>query len=120
MADVLPADRLQRVFLTRSYEEWEALLVKSGIPVGAINDIAEVIKHPQVKARGALVDTDHPVAGKVAVVGVPVRLSMTPGSVRTPSPTLGQHTDELLRDVLGLDAAAIAALRKAGALGAAA
>ena len=111
---------LQRVFLTRSYEEWEALLVKNGIPVGAINDIAEVIKHPQVKARGALVETDHPVAGKVAVVGVPVRLSMTPGSVRTPSPTLGQHTDELLRDVLGLDAAAIAALRNAGALGAAA
>lgn len=111
---------LQRVFLTRSYEEWETLLVDNGIPVGAINDLAAVIKHPQVRARGTMVDTEHPVAGKVSVVGVPVRLSATPGSVRTPSPTLGQHTDEVLRDVLGLDDAAVGALRGAGALGAAA
>ena len=112
-------ETLQQVFLTRSYEEWEPLLVKNGIPVGAINNLAEVVRHPQVKARGSLVEMDHPSVGKVSVVGVPARLSATPGSVRTPSPTLGQHTDVVLREVLALSDAQIAALRAAGALGAA-
>src|SRR6266446_6588567 len=76
---------LQDTFLTRSYEEWERLLLQSGIPVGAINRIPEVVDHPQVKARGTLVEMDHPRAGKVRMVGVPVRLSETPGSVRSPS-----------------------------------
>jgi len=109
--------RLQQIFLTRSYEEWEALLTANGIPVGAINNLAQVVEHPQVKARGSIVEIDHPRAGKVRVVGVPVRLSATPGSVRTPSPALGEHTDEVLRELLGLGVAEIAALRAAGALG---
>jgi len=111
--------RLQQVFLTRTYEEWEALLTKNGIPVGAINTLAQVVEHPQVKARGAIVEIDHPRAGKVRMVGVPVRLSATPGSVRAPAPALGEHTDEVLRDLLGLSAPEIDALRAAGALGAA-
>ena len=68
-------------------------------------------------ARGALVEMDHPRAGKVRMVGAPVRLSETPGSVRTPAPMLGEHTDEVLRDLLGLAADEIAGLRAAGALG---
>ena len=108
--------KLQEVFLTRSYEEWEALLVKNGIPVGTVNTLAEVVKHPQVLARSALVEMDHPSVGKVPVVGVPARLSATPGSVRTPSPTLGQHTGEVLRDLLGLGKAEIDALRAAGVI----
>jgi len=108
--------RLQEIFLTRSYEEWEALLLSSGVPVGAINTIAEVVEHPQVKARGALVEMDHPRAGKVRMVGVPIRLSETPGAVRTPSPTLGEHTDEVLTRVLGLSADEIETLRSAGAI----
>ena len=109
--------KLQEVFLTRTYEDWEALLVENGIPVGTVNSIAEVVRHPQVKARGALVEMDHPSVGKVQVVGVPVRLSATPGSVRIPSPRLGQHTDEVLRELLDLSAPEIAALRAAGAIG---
>ena len=109
--------RLQEVFLTRTYEEWEKLLNEGGIPVGAINNLAQVVEHPQVKARGSLVDIDHPKVGKTRVVGVPARLSATPGSVRTPSPSLGQHTEEVLRALLELDDAGIAALRAAGALG---
>jgi formyl-CoA transferase/CoA:oxalate CoA-transferase len=107
---------LQQVFLTRTYEEWEALLIENGIPVGAINNLAEVAEHPQVKARSSFVEIEHPRAGKLRVAGVPVRLSATPGSVRTPSPLLGQHTDEVLRDILGLSADEIAALRSAGAV----
>ena len=109
--------RLQEVFLTRPYEEWAPLLLAEGIPMGAINNIAQVVDHPQVIARGALVETAHPRAGKVRMVGAPVRLSETPGSVRTPAPMLGEHTDLVLRDLLGLDAPAIAALRAAGAIG---
>jgi formyl-CoA transferase/CoA:oxalate CoA-transferase len=109
--------RLQEVFLTRPYEEWEALLLANGIPVGAINSIAEVVEHPQVKARQALVEMDHPRAGRVRMVGAPVRLSETPGSVRTPAPMLGEHTDRVLTDLLGLGPAEIASLRAAGAIG---
>jgi len=109
--------KLQQAFLTRSYEQWEALLTKNGIPVGAINNLAQVVDHPQVKARGSIVEIDHPRAGKIRVVGVPVRLSATPGAVRTPSPGLGEHTGAVLSELLGLGAAEIDALRAAGALG---
>ena len=108
--------RLQEVFLTRTYEEWEPLLLANGIPFGAINGIAEVVDHPQVAARNALVEVDHPRAGKVRIVGAPVRLSDTPGSVRTPSPSLGEHTEEVLRGVLGLGDEAVARLRAAGVI----
>jgi len=108
--------RLHEIFLTRSYEEWETLLLEHGVPIGAINSLAEVVEHPQVRARGALVSMDHPRAGKVRMVGAPVRLSETPGSVRTPAPMLGEHTDQVLRELLGLGDEALAALRAAGAI----
>lgn len=109
--------RLGAVFLTKSYEEWEAILLPAGIPMGAINTIDRVVDHPQVAARGMLVEHEHPVAGKVRMVGVPVRLSETPGAIRTPAPLLGQHTDEVLSDRLGLDDGEIERLRRAGAIG---
>jgi crotonobetainyl-CoA:carnitine CoA-transferase CaiB-like acyl-CoA transferase len=109
--------KLQGVFLTKSYEAWEELLLKHGIPVGAINPIDRVVEHPQVKARGMIVESDHPVAGKVRIVGVPVKLSETPGSVREPAPLLGQHTDEVLGTYLRMSDAEIAALRQAGVIG---
>jgi formyl-CoA transferase/CoA:oxalate CoA-transferase len=109
--------KLQEVFLTRTYEEWETILLARGVPMGAINGIADVVEHPQVVARGALVEMDHPRAGKVRMVGAPVRLSETPGSVRTPAPMLGEHTDLVLRELLGLSAEEIAALRTAAVIG---
>jgi crotonobetainyl-CoA:carnitine CoA-transferase CaiB-like acyl-CoA transferase len=107
---------LQETFLTRPYEEWEPILLDKGIPFGAINRIPEVVDHPQVKARGALVEMSHPSAGKVRMVGVPIRLSETPGAVRTPSPTQGEHTEEVLRGLLELPADEIATLRAAGVI----
>jgi crotonobetainyl-CoA:carnitine CoA-transferase CaiB-like acyl-CoA transferase len=109
--------RLQDVFLTKSYEEWEALLSQHGIPVGAINTIDQVVQHPQVTARQMLVESEHQVAGNVRIVGVPVKLSETPGRVRQPAPLLGQHTDQVLREYLGLSDQEIAGLRQAGAIG---
>ena len=109
--------KLQEVFLTRSYDEWETILAGNGIPVGKVNTLAEAVAHPQVAARGSLVAIDHPSVGKTKVVGVPARLSATPGSVRSPSPRLGEHTEQVLRDLLGLAAPEIAALRAAKAFG---
>ncbi|MBI3329000.1 MAG: CoA transferase [Nitrospinae bacterium] len=109
--------KLQEIFLTKTYEEWEQLLLKRGIPVGAINTIDQVVNHPQVKAREMIVEREHPVAGKIKIVGVPVKLSETPGSVREPAPLLGQHTDQVLQEYLDIDAAAIAALHQAGVIG---
>ena len=109
--------RLQEAFLTKSYEEWEAVLVPAGVPMGAINTIDRVVEHSQVIARGALVECEHPTAGKVRMVGPVVRMSETPGAVRKPAPLLGEHTAEVLRERLGLDDAEIDRLRDAGAIG---
>ena len=108
---------LQEALLTKTYEEWEAILLAAGIPVGAINTIDQVVDHPQVHARGALVACRHPTAGTVRVVGPPVRLSETPGAVRTPAPLLGEHTDDVLHDRLGLDDDEIERLRREGVIG---
>lgn len=64
-----------------------------------------------------IVESEHPVAGRVQLVGVPVKLSQTPGSVREPEPLLGQHTDEVLRTYLGMGEPEIAALHQAGVIG---
>ena len=112
-------EALQAAFLTRTFEEWEAILIPAGIPMGAINTIDRVLAHPQVAARGAIVECDHPVAGRVRSVGPPVRLSETPGRVRTPAPLLGEHTEEVLSERLGLSTADIARLRDAGVIRAA-
>ncbi len=84
---------LQEAFLTKSYEEWEAILMPAGVPMGAINTLDVVVSHPQVAARDAMVESTHPVAGAVRMTAPPVRMSETPGSVRTPAPLLGEHTD---------------------------
>lgn len=105
---------LQDIFLTRSFEEWESLLLEAGIPIGAINNLGQLVEHPQVKARDSLVDTVHPKAGPVRMVGVPVRLSATPGAVRSPSPSLGEHTAAILRTVLEMDEAEIEQLIREG------
>jgi CoA:oxalate CoA-transferase len=109
---------LQEAFLTKTYEEWEAILQPAGVPTGAINTIDQVVDHPQVTARGVLVDCEHPVAGRIKMVGPPVRMTDTPGSVRAPAPLLGEHTDEVLRERLALTDDEIARLRAVGAIGA--
>ena len=110
-------ETLQQVFLTKTYEQWEPLFLEKGVPFGATNNLAEVVEHPQVKARGVMVKMNHPRAGKVQMVGVPMRLSKTPGSVRTPSPSIGEHNDEVLKEVLGMSQTRIDALRKDGVFG---
>jgi formyl-CoA transferase/CoA:oxalate CoA-transferase len=109
--------RLQEVLLTKTYEQWESILLGSGIPVGAINDLGQLAEHPQVKARGALVEVEHKRLGKVRIAGPAARLSETPAAVRSASPLMGEHTAEVLAEMLGLSAVQIAELRAAGAFG---
>jgi crotonobetainyl-CoA:carnitine CoA-transferase CaiB-like acyl-CoA transferase len=106
---------LQPLVATRTVAEWIALCDGAGIPCGPILNVAEALAHPQVRARGMVVPLAHPTAGDIRVTGVPVRLSDTPGAVRTAPPRLGEHTRAVLTEVLGLDGAAIDALVEEGA-----
>ena len=88
----------------------------ANIPSGAVNNLAEVFEDPQVRHRDVTVTMDHPVSGKLRMMANPIRMSATPPAYDRPPPQIGQHTEEVLREVLGADAAAIAELRKAGAI----
>ena len=107
---------LQQIFARRSTREWLQLLEAAGVPNGPINDVAQVFDEPQVRARGVRLELDHPVAGKLPTVASPMRFSATPLDYRTPPPLLGEHTDEVLRGLLGKGAPEIARLRAEGAI----
>ena len=107
--------RLDGVFRTKSLAAWQAILREAGVPNGAVRSIAEVFADPQTAAREMLVTVPHATLGEVRVTGVPVKLSETPGSVRSGPPTLGQHTAAVLTE-LGYDSAAIEALAASGAV----
>jgi len=106
---------LEPAIAARSVDDWIALCDGAGIPCGPILDVAQALAHPQVRARGMVVPLQHPSAGDIRVTGVPIRLSDTPGAVRTPPPRLGEHTRAVLAEVLGLDGAAVDALVGEGA-----
>jgi crotonobetainyl-CoA:carnitine CoA-transferase CaiB-like acyl-CoA transferase len=91
--------------------DWVAKLRSAGVPCGSVRDVAEVLEDPQIEARGMIQTLDHAIAGAVRVTGVPIKLSETPGSVRTPPPALGEHTDAILSKDVGLDPAEIDRLR---------
>jgi len=93
---------LQETFLTRSYGEWESILISAGIPVGSINSLEQLVNHPQVRSRGSIVEVQHPRAGSVRMVGLPVRLSATPGEIRTAAPLLGEHNREVVQELAGV------------------
>ncbi|HKW39034.1 MAG TPA: CaiB/BaiF CoA-transferase family protein, partial [Burkholderiales bacterium] len=107
---------LDTIFARRTKQEWVELLEAAGVPNGPINDIAQVFEEPQVKARGVKIELDHPVAGKLPLVASPMRFSATPLEHRLAPPVLGQHTEEVLREVLRLDGGAIARLRADGVI----
>jgi len=72
------------------------------------------VAHPQVKARGAIIEQEHPRAGAVPMAGIPFRLSETPGAIRSPSPSHGEHSAQVLRELLGMPAARIEELMGRG------
>jgi crotonobetainyl-CoA:carnitine CoA-transferase CaiB-like acyl-CoA transferase len=95
--DVL-AELLAAHLRARPTAHWLAAFDAAGIPAGPINDIAQMAADPQVQARRMVVDLEHPVAGPTRALGVPVKFGATPGGIRRPAPTFGQHTAEVLRE----------------------
>lgn len=105
------ADRLAQ----RRRGEWIEGLRRAGVPCGAVRDVAEVLGDPQLGARGMIAAVEHAALGHLRVLGVPIKLSATPGAVRSAPPTLGQHTDRILRE-FGLSTSDIATLRADNAI----
>jgi crotonobetainyl-CoA:carnitine CoA-transferase CaiB-like acyl-CoA transferase len=103
---------LESALAARDTDDWVDALLESGVPVGPIHDFREVFEDPHTLAREMMVEVEHPVEGTVRALGIPVKLSDTPGSVRRPAPLLGEHTEEVLREA-GVDDAQIAALAAA-------
>jgi crotonobetainyl-CoA:carnitine CoA-transferase CaiB-like acyl-CoA transferase len=95
----------------RSSAEWLAALEADGIPGGPINELDQVFADPQVQHRGMNIELPHALAGQVPLIASPMNLSRTPVGYTHAPPTLGEHSEAVLSDVLGLDADEIASLR---------
>jgi benzylsuccinate CoA-transferase BbsF subunit len=92
------------------------LLQQAGVPAGVVQNATDLQRDPQLRQRGFFVELDHPRMGRVCYDGPQFHLSASPGALWSPAPLLGQHTDEVLRDILHLSPATIAQLRQAGVL----
>jgi crotonobetainyl-CoA:carnitine CoA-transferase CaiB-like acyl-CoA transferase len=91
--------QLAEIFLTNTCDEWVKLLWKHDIPAGPVNSFAEAFADPQMRAREMLQYVDHPTEGRIPQIGFPVKFSDTPGEMRLPPPCLGEHTDQILREI---------------------
>ena len=107
---------LDELFAGRTTRDWVEALEAAGVPNGPINTIEQVFAEPQAIARGLRIELAHPAAGKVALVRSPMRFSATPVEHERPPPLLGEHTDEILRGLLGVNDEEIAKLRADGAV----
>jgi CoA:oxalate CoA-transferase len=95
---------------TRTLDEWIQILRGSGIPCGGVRSVADALRDPQIIAREMVMTIDHPALGPLKMLGLPVKLSETPGAIRTHPPRLGEHTERVLREDLGIDEREIRAL----------
>lgn len=110
-ADLRPL--LAQAFLSATTAEWLRRLAAAAVPCGAVRDIGQVLADPQLDSREMIATLLHPTVGPTRVIGTPLKLSATPASLRTPPPTLGQHTDDVLGE-LGFAPGDIEAMRRDG------
>ena len=106
---------LQSVFLSKTRKEWLDLFESQDICYAPINSAEDVEADPQVKQREMIFEMEHPVEGKITTIGFPFKFSETPGKVRMPSPTLGQHTEEVLKG-LGYNDSDIQEMKEKGVI----
>jgi crotonobetainyl-CoA:carnitine CoA-transferase CaiB-like acyl-CoA transferase len=99
---------------TRAY--WITQLTAAGVPCGSVRDLHELFADPQVAARDMVLELQHATVGPLRVLGTPLKLSKTPGSIRTPPPRLGEHTDSVLMNDLGMARDEVGALRAKGVI----
>jgi len=102
---------IEALIKTRDRDEWYELLVKADVCVGKVYDIPEMVADPQINHRRMIVDVEHPTQGRVRQIGVAIKLSDTPGTIRSAAPMPNEHTEDVLKD-LGMSAAEIADLRR--------
>ena len=107
---------LSEIMFQRTTDDWIDTLGKIGVPCGPINAMDKVVSHPQVQAREMITRVAHHITGAVEVPGVPIKLSETPGNVDAPAPSLGEHTTEILRDILKMSPDEVANLKQDGVI----
>ena len=107
---------LAAIITKRTTADWVSALDAAGVPCGPINTLAQAFAEPQAEARGMKFTLPHPLAGEVPLIGNPMKFSGTPIRNELPPPVLGQHSEEILRGLLGMSAEDVARLRAAGAI----
>ena len=107
------SSHLKQLFLTKTRDEWFELLSRKNIPIGKVYSLDEVFADPQVLHRQMVIEVEHPTEGKIKQVGIAIKLSDTPGKVRSLPPMLGEHTEEILVG-LGYSKQRIRKLRREG------
>lgn len=105
---------LSDIMSQRTTDAWIDALGRIGVPCGPINTMDKVVSHPQVQAREMITQVAHQITGAVEVPGVPIKLSETPGNVDAPAPSLGEHTTEVLTDILKMSPDEVAKLKQDG------
>ncbi|MBD8203961.1 CoA transferase [Pseudomonas viridiflava] len=113
-SELIPLIRQATVFKTTA--QWVDELEAAGVPCGPVNDLSQVFDDPQVLARGLAIELPHVLGGRVAQVASPIRLSETPVEYRRAPPLLGEHTSQVLQELLGMSGDEVVALREAGVL----
>jgi crotonobetainyl-CoA:carnitine CoA-transferase CaiB-like acyl-CoA transferase len=106
---------IEEVLMLNETKYWIERCEKAGVPAGPINNFAEAVQDPHYQARGMIQEVEHPLIGKMKMIGIPTKFSETPGEVRTPSPLFGQDTITVLQN-LGYDQESIEKLTEAGAV----
>jgi succinate--hydroxymethylglutarate CoA-transferase len=108
--------RIEDITLQKTTDEWLDVFEGAGMPYAAVNDVQGTLNHEHTKARNMVVEMNHSQCGPIKMVNTPVKYSESQPSIRSAPPTLGQHTNEVLEDVLGMKIDEIARLKSTGAV----
>ena len=109
-------DELNKTFAQKNVDDWLADLIQTGLPCGRINSIPDVFAHPQAQAREMTLESEHASAGTVRLTGFPYKFSQTPAKIHRPPPLLGEHTEEVLTELLKYSAEDVSLLRGQGVI----
>ncbi|SPN96869.1 related to alpha-methylacyl-coa racemase [Cephalotrichum gorgonifer] len=109
-------ERIEKITRQKTTDEWLAVFAGKGMPYAPINDVQTALNLPHTLARNMVIEMEHPACGTIKMVNTPMKFTNSKADARTPPPLLGQHTDEVLREELGMTAEEIQALREKGVI----